>query len=174
VNADDPFDREARWLVHLASEERYLNRISRIADRSPRLKWDVAGLREEEKSIRRFRLAVEAKLPPHIRRLERSPTFDAMLAELGGEALYLFYVRLSQTAHGEHAATWLYRAGGLGTEKRSGEFITPSDWFIPLRVGFLSFASPAQIFLGRVTGSAEKYLSDELREKIEEMLSRIE
>jgi hypothetical protein len=78
-----------------------------------------------------------------------------MLAELGGEALYFFYVSLSQTAHGEHAATWLYRADGLGTERRSGEFITPSNWSIPLRVGFLSFTRPAQIFLGRVTGSAE-------------------
>ncbi len=174
VNADDPFDREARWLVHLASEERYLNRISRIADRSQRLKWDVANLRTKEKSIRNFRLAVEAKLPPHIRRLERSPPFDAMLAELGSEALYLFYVKLSQTAHGEHAATWLYRAGGLGTENRSGEFITPGDWLIPLRVGFLSFTHPAQIFLGRVAGSAGMYLSDELCQKIEETLSRIE
>src|SRR5215471_4582646 len=141
------------WLVHLASEERYLNRLARIADLQ-RLKWDVAGLRQREKSIRGIRLAIEANLPPHIRRLERSPSFDAMLAELGGAALYPFYVRLSQIAHGEHAATWLYRAGGLGTENRSGEFITPSDWLIPLRVGFLSFTSPAQIFLGRVAGSA--------------------
>jgi len=97
-----------------------------------------------------------------------------MLSELGGEALYLFYMKLSQTAHGEHAATWLYRSGGLGTMNRSGEFITPSDWVIPLRVGFLSFTFPAQIFLGRVAGSAEKYLSDDLRRKIEEKLSRIE
>jgi hypothetical protein len=97
-----------------------------------------------------------------------------MLAELGGEALYTFYIKLSQTAHGEYAATWLYRAGGLGTENRSGEFITPSDWLIPLRVGFLSFTVPAQIFLGRVAGSAEKYLSDDLHRKIEEKLSSIE
>src|SRR6266436_2211414 len=54
----------------------------------------------------------------------------------------------------------------------SSEFITPIDWFIPLRVGFLSFTVPAQIFFGRVTGSAEKYLSNDLRRKIEEKLSR--
>ena len=173
VNADDPFDREARWLVHLASEERYHNRIANIADRL-RLEWNVAGLRQQEKKIRDFRLSVEAKLPPHIRRLERSPSFDAMLAELGGEELYSFYVRLSQTAHGEHAATWLYRAGGLGTENRQGEFITPRDWFFPLRTAFLSFSAPAQIFLDRVACSAEKYLSDDLRRKIDEKLSRIE
>jgi Family of unknown function (DUF5677) len=170
VNADDPFDREARWLVHLASEERYLNRI---ADRFQRFGQDVAGLRREEKFIRDFRLSVEAKLPGHISRLERSPSFDAMLAELGGEKLYAFYVRLSQTTHGEHAATWLYRAGGLGTMNRSGEFITPSDWCIPLQVGFLSFTFPGQIFLGRVAGSTQKYLSNDLRRKIEEKLSRI-
>jgi hypothetical protein len=170
VNADDPFDREARWLVHLASEERYL---ARMADRLQRLKWDAAGHRQQEKIIREFRLSVETQLPPHIRRLERSPSFDAMLAELGSEALYLFYVNLSQTVHGEHAATWLYRGGGLGTENQSGEFITPSSWFIPLRVGFLSFCAPAQIFLRRVTGSTANYLSDDLQKKIEEGLTRI-
>jgi hypothetical protein len=159
-----------RGLVHLASEERYLNRI---ADRFHRLGQDVAGLRQNEKEIRDFRLAVEAKLPRYISRLERSPSFEAMLAELGGESLYLYYVRLSQTAHGEHAATWLYRADGLGTMNRSGEFITPRDWFLPLRVGFLSFTVPAQIFLGRVMGSAEKYLSDDLQREIEDKLDRI-
>jgi hypothetical protein len=97
-----------------------------------------------------------------------------MLAELGDEAPYSFYVKLSQTVHGEHAATWLYRAGGLGTMNRTGEFITPRDWFFPLTVGFLSFRTPAQIFLRRVTGSADKYLSDDLRRKIEEELRRIE
>jgi hypothetical protein len=173
VNADDPFDREARWLVHLASEERYLNRI---ADRFQRSKRDVAGFRQDDKAkaIRDFRLSVEAELPSRIRRLERSPSFDAMLAELGVEGLYSFYVKLSQTVHGEHAATWLYRAGGLGTMNQSGEFITPRDWFFPLTVGFLSFRVPAQIFLDRVTGSADKYLSDDLRRKIEEELRRIE
>jgi catechol 2,3-dioxygenase-like lactoylglutathione lyase family enzyme len=39
--------------------------------------------------------------------------------------------------------TWLYRTGGLGTKKRIGEFVSPSDWGGPLRTGGPLLASDA-------------------------------
>jgi Family of unknown function (DUF5677) len=113
VNADDQFDREARWLVHLASEERYL---ARVAARLEKLGYDVTDLRQRETDIRNFRLAVDKKLPQHIARLKGTPSFEEMLAALGAQELYSFYLLLSQSAHAEHQATWLYRTGGLGTK----------------------------------------------------------
>jgi hypothetical protein len=52
IDADDPFDREARWLVHLASEERY---YARIADKFAKLGHGretlVSELRDREAAI---------------------------------------------------------------------------------------------------------------------------
>jgi len=170
VNADDPFHREVRWLAHLASEESYL---SRIAKQLEKLGKDVTALHQRETSIKDFRLAVDAKLPRDITRLSSTPTFKAMLTDLGGDQLYSYYMLLSQYVHGEHPGTWLYRAGGLGTEKRIGEFIKPADWFIPLRLSFLSLSHPGRVFLVRVGGEAEQFLSEDIRQKIEDQISKI-
>lgn len=170
VNADDPFDREARWLIHLASEERYL---ARVADRLEKIGNDVTALRNRESIIRNFRLAVDAKLPKNIARLKGTPDFEKMLEALGGENLYSFYLLLSQSTHAEHATTWNYRTGGLGTEKHIGEFVQPTNWFIPLRVCFLSFTQPSLIFLARLGGKPGEYLSEETRQMIESNIERL-
>jgi Family of unknown function (DUF5677) len=174
VDADDPFDREARWLVHLASEERY---CARIADRFIKLGHGretlVSSLREREAKIKTFRVAVEAKLPKHVTRLKRSPSFEEMVGSLGGEGLYSFYILLSQSSHAEHQATWSYRAGGLGYEKRVGEFIKPADWRLPLRNCFLSVGRPGEIVLSRLGGKPERFLSAETQERVEKSLNEI-
>ena len=170
VNADDPFDREARWLAHLASEERYLGRL---ADRLAKLGNNVTALRQRETTIRSFRLAVDEKLPQHVARLKGTPDFEAMLTGLAGKNLYSFYLFLSQSAHAEHATTSFYRDGGLGTEKRIGEFVKPADWFIPLRVSFLSFTQPSLVFLARLGGKPDEYLSEETRQMIEHTIQSI-
>jgi hypothetical protein len=170
VDADDPFDREARWLVHLASEERY---CARVADRLAKLGNDVTDLRDRETKIRDFRLSVETKLPRHTARLKATPDFEKMLTALGGERLYSFYILLSQSAHAEHQATWSYRRGGLGTKKLIGEFIQPADWFFPLRVAFLSFSHACRVFLGRLGGKPEEFLSAETHQMIEDNILRI-
>jgi Family of unknown function (DUF5677) len=184
VDADDPFDREARWLVHLASEERYLarsaNELSEAAQnvtvsrqlREVRLAL-AEKIRKEEASVRDFRLAVAEMLPRHVARLKGTPSFKDMLASVGGEELYPFYVQLSQSAHAEHHAGWLYRAGGLGTAKQIGEFLKPADWWLPLRVSFLSFAHPCRVFLTRLGGNPDQFLGSDKHQKIEDAIKAI-
>jgi hypothetical protein len=167
VDADDPFDREARWLAHLSSEERYLSRSAnelseaeQNATVSPQVREvrlaRAEQLRKWEASVRDFRLEVAEMLPPDVVRLKGIPTFKDMLASLGGQKLYSLYVYLSQTAHAEHNATWLYRTGGLGTKKRIGEFVSPSDWGGPLRTSFLNFAHPSALQESKKSRSPRK------------------
>jgi hypothetical protein len=170
IDADNPFDREARWLVHLASEERYL---ARVANELGKLKRDVTTFRQQERTIRDFRLVVEERLPRHIARLKGSPSFKEMVTSLGGESLYSLYILLSQSSHAEHQATWLYRSGGLGTAARIGEFVKPADWWLPLRISFLSISHPGQVLLARLGGNPDHFLRSEMRRQIEESIRDI-
>jgi hypothetical protein len=68
--------------------------------------------------------------------------------------------------HGEHAATWHYRTGGLGTAKRLGESITPEDWYLPLRMAWLSLAHPGRLLLGRLGGKPQLFLDVDLESRV--------
>jgi hypothetical protein len=170
VDADDPFDREVRWLAHLASEERYLNRV---ADKLSNAGLDAARWRNRAAIIRDFHLNVSNKLPKGVSGLSGTPSFEAMLGGLGGEQIYPFYILLSQTTHGEHASTWLFRTEGIGTQKRVGEFVKPSDWWLPLRVCFLALTRPGHICLARLGGDPDRYLDENTVQHIEAQIEGI-
>jgi hypothetical protein len=171
VNADDHFAREARWLVHLASEERY---CKRVADQlAANTRYDVTGLRMHGQQIRQFRLKVEAVLPKGTERLSTMPTFDRLLEDVGGGPLYPFYIELSQSAHGEHQGTWLYRSGGVGTHNKPGEFIDEGKWFVPLRVCFLSLSQPGRLFLERLGGDPEYFITGKKQQEVEGLIAAL-
>ena len=183
VDADDPFDPEARWLVHLASEERYLWRsANELSERAQNVTvphhlkevWLTRAdqLRKNEASVRDFRVKVAEMLPRHIVRLKGMPNFKDMLASVGGK-LYSLYVGLSQSAHAEHHATWLYRTGGLGIEKRTGEFVKPSDWGLPLRTCFLNFTHPCRVFFARLGGNPDGFLDADTHQMVEDVIEAI-
>lgn len=162
VDADDRFERESRWLAHLAGEERLYRRLGqRLAE----LGEDPGRANEREESIKNFRTAVAQALPDRFRELSRSPSFDQMLTSIGGQKLYAVYMQLSQFMHGEHAATWLYRSAGLGTEKRLGEFIEPAHWYLPLRVSWLSLVHPGRLLISRLGGDPEVFMNGEQEDK---------
>jgi hypothetical protein len=104
----------------------------RLAEKFASTKVDVTSMRTHEAQIREFRLKVEALLPRQTERLSRMPSFDQLLEDVGMARLYPFYVLLSQSAHGEHAGTWLYRSRGVGTQAVFGEFIDDAQWGEPL------------------------------------------
>jgi hypothetical protein len=153
VDMDDPMDCEARWLMHLESEERYL---SRMAGRMSKNGAPDEALLRRANRLRTFREAVAQAMPVGVNRILEVPTFEQMLGSIGGRERYVLYIETSQYIHAEHAATWLYRRGGVGTAKELGEFVEPKDWWLPLRLAWLSFARPAEIFLMRVGAPPEK------------------
>jgi hypothetical protein len=169
IDAEDPFDREARYLAHLASEEKYLQWEAK--------RFATVGISPEptkarEESIRDFRLKMTALLPPRTT-VVGLPNLDQMLTTIGGDKLYAFYNKMSQYTHASHAATWLYRGGGLGTERKQGEFIESNQWFIPLRVCLLALGQPGRIFIRRLGGDEYDYFSMEQQEIIEAALSKV-
>jgi len=95
------------------------------------------------------------------------PKFDKMLAEINGGHLYLAYKETSQFTHSTHAATWLYRTGGVGSAARFGEFVKPMQWILPLRMCWLAISHPADIAISRVTDGAQAGWSSHCSEKID-------
>jgi hypothetical protein len=154
VNADDPFDREARWLVHLQEEERARQRASERATDAE----SAARFAQHARTIKEFREGVTDAMPKHVKLLAAVPNLLEMSRSIGGEHLYLLYIFLSQFAHGGHMATSLYRQN-LGTEKKLGEFVMPSNWYIALRLCWLSLYEPGNIVLSRVSGSPVRFLT---------------
>jgi hypothetical protein len=161
VYPENPFDREARYLVHLKGEERSIRRIAeRISD-----KEFQKQLFERERSIREFRVGVEDLMPKEVKLLPGIPSFEEMLADLGSEDGYRAYIMLSQYVHGEHAATWLYRRKGLGTENQRGEFIELELWWLPLYIAYISLSLLGFIFVDGLAGDPDRFsLTDTGRE----------
>lgn len=148
------FEREARFLVHLRSEEQFLGSV--VAERRG------AGASTEKaedwrESLREFRNGVIAQLPDDLRAKARAdlPSMKEMLRSLGAVERYAAYRTGCQFAHGTHVATWLYRAGGVGTNKSLGEFVSARDWHGPLVMAWSSLLDAAKDLhrcLGRTTG----------------------
>ncbi len=132
VQPDDPFDREVRWLSHLAEEERLHKAVSESVAKSG---GNPAAFKQRHAEIRDFRTGVARALPAGYSELPGNPGVEGMLANLGQKQLYSLYRVLAQYVHGGHASTWLYRTG-LGTLKQGGEFISPTDWHPPLYVAW--------------------------------------
>lgn len=162
VNADDPFQREARWLAHLKEEERV---YERAAKQSSDHGSDDGHFLAHAADLRHFRETVSAVLPAGISLLPGNPSMEEMLRSIGGAHFYSLYIYLSQFVHGGHTATWLYRRH-LGTEKRLGEFITAENWYLPLRICWLSLSHPGNLLLSRLCAVDADYLSREQEARV--------
>jgi hypothetical protein len=127
VQPDDPFEREVRWLAHLAEEERLLKAVS---DSATKNRGNPAIFQEKEAQIRDFRTGVARALPAGYSQLHGNPSVEKMLQDFGHQRTYTQYRLLAQYVHGGHSATWLYRRN-LGNLKEPGEFISPSGWQAP-------------------------------------------
>ena len=170
VDADDPFECEGRWLAHLKAEERF---HSRIAARYSEIAKDARHARERVKSIASFSQAVQEKLPPGITVLNGNPSVDKMLEATGVDHQYAAYIYLSQFAHAEHAATWLYRARGLGVEMLLGDFTKPSDWHVPLGVAWFALVHSGRVLLKRLGGDPDLFIRKDHEERIVKVINNI-
>jgi len=158
LEPDDPFEREARWLVHLHDEERYLEHCARRAQ-----EFGEAGSRwlETRDTIQQFRLQVSERMPAGYTIPKKLPSFDEILGSLQESQKYIVYKLLSQGVHGTHAATGLYRRH-LGTCKETGEFVAPADWELPLVICWFSLQRLGRKLLDRTGGDEEAFLPADL------------
>jgi hypothetical protein len=170
VDADDPYECEGRWLAHLKAEERFQNRI---AARYDEIGKDAGSARKQAETIASFSQAVKKRLPPKITVLNGNPSVDKMLESTGVDHLYAAYIYLSQFAHAEHAATWLYRARGLGVEKLLGDFTKPADWHVPLGVAWFSLTHIGRLLLKRLGGNPDLFIHKEHEERVVQVIEHI-
>jgi hypothetical protein len=101
VQPDDPFDREVRWLAHLAEEERLLKAVSDSAAKSG---GKPAVFKQRHAQIRNFRTGVARALPAAYSELPGNPGVEGMLANLGQKQLYSLSL-LSKTGF-DFSAFW--------------------------------------------------------------------
>jgi hypothetical protein len=146
VQPADPFEREARWIGHFKSEEKYLRGL--IRERAA-LGVDATSTEERLQSVTRFRQDVASLLKARgYNKIDiEVPNFRECLRSIGEERAYLLYMTFSQIAHATHSATWLYRSGGLGIAKTDGEFVKADDWNTPLNICLFAFRTPSLIVL---------------------------
>ena len=169
VDDNDAFVREARWLAHLQEEERvYQRSAKRYAD----MGHDASSLLKRCALIREFREGVTGKMPAHIEVAKHNPSVDDMLTLLDGKVLYPLYIYLSQFVHGGHLATSLYRSG-LGIYRKAGEYIEPSDWFVPLRISWLSLTQLGALALWRLGRRSKALSSVEVLDRLDKAIRRV-
>ena len=158
------FDREARFLAHLAEEEGMLRRSGKYSE------TDAFDPRSDQ--IAEFKISVERALPPGISRLKKLPKFDKMLEELGEIRRYATYTLLSQYTHGSHFMGNLYRRG-LGTGKTFGEQVSVKQWAVLLEIAWWSIFHAAQKIEQTCARRDIRSLDDQRIEDINDRLSNL-
>ena len=154
VNLDDPFAREARWLAHIAEEERVYRRAVAKSEHNQL----TQRFQDQAEELKVFREAVARKMPSGVV-IPSIANAEEMISAIGGRHLYSIYIFLSQFVHGGHLATTLYRKN-LGIDKEYGEFVELSHWYIALRACWLSLSQPGDIVLDRVAGKSSGFYEE--------------
>jgi hypothetical protein len=153
----DPYDREARWLVHISEEVEYLTKQAAEEEKMGLNPGATLSYRDE---LSDFCKSIAGILQNKGYQLhKRRPDMRRILAEMGEEKTYVFYSYLSQATHGTHRSTWLYRTDGVGTMKKKRESITEDMWEVPISISRFVFKGPGLFLLGRF-GLETKTLRD--------------
>ncbi|HVI34581.1 hypothetical protein [Phenylobacterium sp.] len=153
VDCDDPYDRERRWLQHLASEERvWLRLVGHIEKAGGDSEWP----KKRAADARAFREHVEKVFPEGYPALPGLPSVPEMVPTLHDEPLYVAYVYMSQFIHGERVAAQHYAP----RDKPRVDAVEPNDWSMPLRVSWLSLFRAGRKIIGRLHGEPDTFMSE--------------
>lgn len=169
ADPEDPFEREARWVAHLYTEEDFYQRMSAELARFG------SGQNEQHlaDTFRKFRMDFTALLNEKGKQPPRQlPNLRQMLQSLGEERKYIMYVIGCQFAHGSHHATGIYRKH-LGTEKIIGEFIDNDAWAACLTMTWYSLHAAGNRTLTRFGGNPDSFLTDGLGEHVQDAINAV-
>lgn len=140
---DNPFEREARWLAHLKSEELMWERLARIARATGE---PVADYSSRAQQLYAFRSGVADRLREHTDSQSELPNLRDALKEQQMERRYVAYVLYSQFVHGGHFAGSSFRQG-LGTGKELREATFHSEWPACIQMAWWSLNHAAARFI---------------------------
>ena len=153
LKPENVFDREARYLAHMASEEEFYRRTGELikksqpdSDQPDPAEWEKAA-----SEIRNFIRSVECALPHPAKPLKAMPSFRAMLVDLDLEYIYEEYIYLSQFSHGTHRCRELYRKEESG-KQTIADYVSPELWSRPLMCAWKSLYVCGSMILEKLGG----------------------
>jgi Family of unknown function (DUF5677) len=156
VDADDPFEREGRWLGLLDSDVETRHRFVRRAEADSETKVNAAAQRELAKHFRQRHDQIKVLLAEKGRAPVAVPKMDAMMKATRIRTSYAHYVQSSQYAHGTLWATWAFRGGDWDT--RSGKELSgEQSWNVPLGLCRSALVDPAPRVLRRLGATARPF-----------------
>jgi hypothetical protein len=150
----DPYEREARWILHLRSAKLQAKKLS-----------ESEYMRESVAKAYNDRLAAYSQFDSDIcKKLnkinytvpDKSPNLRGMIKDLNEPYLYNYYVLLSAYSHSNFEAASLYKQG-LGGAKKLGEFTSVIDWVVPFEVTWKSYFLAAREFLRLIEADVEGF-----------------
>ena len=149
VDADDPFEREGRWLGFLDSDVEARGRFARRADADAMATESSVDQLTLAKHFRTRHDDIKRLLANKGRKPVSVPKFDAMMKATRVRTSYAHYVHSSQYAHGTLWATWAFR--GEDWASRSGrESRDERAWSLALQLCAAALLDPAPRVLKRL------------------------
>ncbi|HMD90005.1 MAG TPA: DUF5677 domain-containing protein [Anaerolineaceae bacterium] len=166
---NDPFEREARWIAHLKNEEENRENMAKF--------WQEIGKAQGEditlQDVRKFREGISnLLLEKGYHPLEKMPSLRRMMKDIHEEEKYIVYMILCQSTHGTHIATWKYRRN-LGCSEIAGEFITPKDWVLGIRIILYSLIISGKRFLEVMGEDKEEWVTDEEAARLDNKIRKL-
>jgi hypothetical protein len=143
LQANDPFEREGRWLAYLRDgikHYRALTKASSLSELQRQRFSQIADTHEKFANDMQVLLTAEGNKPP------RFPSFREVASVTALPECYHLFVLLSAFTHSNVMSLQLYRRH-LGTAKEFGEFIGAADWALSLSVAGGVFYRVAKAFL---------------------------
>jgi hypothetical protein len=169
LNSEDRSERDARWLVYLKDDEKFLREASK---EMLELGIITNGDKDAE-TMRKFISEREGQLSPHIRPYKNLPSFQKMMEELNLGPQYSIYRHLSQYLHGTNVAFGVYARRTVSGDEY-GEFITSKHWFQPLRLCWFSLSAPGNRLIYMLGGNPALFPSLKLQNEIEKALEDLD
>ena len=163
INADDPMDREGRWLGYYKAYQRYWHALAAETIETvegERIAFEALGSAHEA-----WRAAIEAALP--VGRVVLPPNFLDILTDLGSSSIYPAYRTASQLVHGAPPAQdfirtveYVREAGDNSNPFKAksvtlsfGDFVHATDWVGPIRMGAFGVVRSISELCKRLTGT---------------------
>lgn len=166
VDCDDPFNRERRWLQHLASQERV---YARSAAKMKKSGGEYEDHLREYNRLKSLRERIEAVFPEGYPPLPGLPSVESMVSTLHDDRLYLAYIVLSQFTHGERIAGSYYAP--VAEVRRDA--VKPTEWSLPLKVCWVSLFRAGRLLLRRLDGDPDSFMSEGEATEVQDALAAI-